>query len=134
MTTDTGSYLVDPDDTSDYLRVRMLDSDRSPLQGVTVSVGHGATTPRVDHTPVAGWAFRLTLTTRTRDEYDALADWLTGKASWWARWAPELDAFGARSRQSRTPDLITRAAPLDSDRIADGPLSNRVIEIGCVTQ
>lgn len=133
VTTDTGAYLVS-DDGSTWIPVRMLDDDRAPLQGVTITVGHGATAPRVDSTPVAGWRFRLTLTARTQAQCDEILGFLTTRPAWWCRWAPENDAFGLRARVARTPDLVARADRAETGRVAPGPYSNRLIEIGCVTQ
>lgn len=133
--TDTRAYLVDPDNLSTYVAVRLAeDRDREPLQGVTVSLGHGATAPRVDSTEVQGWTGLLALSTRTLAEHDALVTWLTGKARWWVRWAPERDAFGAQTRVHRASTLMTRAKTPGVDRIGDGPLSNRVVALRWVSQ
>ena len=133
--TDTHAYLVDPDNLATHLAVRLAgDRDRAPLQGVTVSLGHGADAPRVDSTLVQGYTGLLEVTTRTESELDALVAWLTGKSRWWVRWAPERDAFGAQARVHRASTLMTRAQAPGWDRIGDGPLSNRVTQIRWVSQ
>ncbi len=134
VTTDAGAYLVS-DDGADWLAVRLSgDDDRRPMQGVSVTVGHGATTARVQSTAAAGWMGTVTLSTRSDSERAEVVEWLTTRPAWWLRWPPERSAFGAMARVDRGATRMAEMVTPGESRIGDGPLSDRRITFGWVEQ
>lgn len=103
---DQSAYFVAADGLT-YLTVQPTRAgSEEPVQGYAESVGAGATSVRVDRTPVAGVVGSgVQLYTQTAAERDAVVKWLTTSPPWWFRWPPE-------SGLDVTPRLIlTRKTP-----------------------
>jgi len=82
-------YLVDDTDRSVYLRVHLRsDEERVRIQGITVSVGLGATSARIDSTVEAGQSSTTVFATGDEAERAALMAWLAARAVWWITWPP----------------------------------------------
>jgi hypothetical protein len=131
--TDKGAYLVDADDQSDYLPVTVrTDGPRTPLEGVSSTLGLGADSARVDYTNSAGTAGETVLGITTLAERVALEEWLdTHKEAFWFRWNPEKDAGTHRDEPAL---LIARAAPVPEERLAQVDIAHRDLTLAWVTQ
>ena len=131
--TDRGAYLVDATDQSDYLAVEVrADGKRVPIEGVGVSLGLGADSPRVDYTNAAGWSGETVLGVTTLAGRLAHEAWIgTHKEPFYFRRNPERDAGVYRHEPT---DLIARAAVVPEDRLAQVDIAHRDLTLAWVTQ
>ena len=115
---DRAAYLIDPVDGS-YLRVGVTsDGNRTVVQGVTVTYGLGAKSPRVDKTAPAGQSGSTILSTFSAEERDVLVSWLTTKRSWYFRWNPESGT-----------DWVYRDAGMTLMTLSDSAQINRLLQV-----
>ena len=131
--TDRQAYLVDATDQSDYLAVEVReDGTRTPLEGVSSSLGLGADSARVDYTEQAGWSGQTVLGTKTLAARVALEEWIAAhKTAFYFRRNPEKDAGAYRDEPA---DLIARAAVVPEDRLAQVDIAHRDLTLRWVTQ
>ena len=131
--TDKGAYLVDASDQSDYLAVSVrADNTRTPLEGVSSTLGLGADSARVDYTSSAGTAGETVLGTDTLAGQLALESWLDShREPFHFRWNPERDSTGYHDVPST---LIARAAVVPVERLAQVDIAHRDLTLAWVTQ
>jgi hypothetical protein len=130
--TDPGEYLVDADDMTDYLAVRVhTDSPRTRLEAVAESYGLGATAARVDYGTSAGWAGATDFLTDTQADRLALEAWLAAhREPFWMCWSPEREG----SNRVHVPALlIQRTSPEGVERLAQVAIGHRHVGISWVT-
>ena len=131
--TDKGAYLVDADDQSDYLPVTVrTDGPRTPLEGVSSTLGLGADSARVDYTDSAGMSGQTVLGVDTLAERRALEEWVADhKEAFWFRWNPEKSDGTYYDEPAL---LVARAAPLPRERFAQLNIALRDLTLTWVTQ
>ena len=131
--TDKGAYLVDADDQSDYLPVTVrTDGPRTPLEGVSSTLGLGADSARVDYTDSAGMSGQTVLGVDTLAERVALEEWVAGhKEAFWFRWNPEKSDGTYYDEPAL---LVARAAPLPRERFEQLDIALRDLTLTWVTQ
>ena len=131
--TDRGAYLVDADDQSDYLPVTVrTDGPRTPLEGVSSTLGLGADSARVDYTDSAGMSGQTVLGVDTLTERVALEEWISAhKEAFWFRWNPEKSAGTYYDEPAL---LVARVAPLPRERFEQVDIAHRDLTLAWVTQ
>jgi hypothetical protein len=127
--TDRGAYFVADDGA--WLAVTVVDAGTvEHVQGVQVSYGMGATSARVDRTPVQGERGSLTLDTGTTEAAQALVDWLTTEDVWTYRRHPETGDNGT-DRDAGT-QRISPAKPVSTARPVQALIEDRHISFDWV--
>ena len=122
--TDRASYFVS-DDGKDWLEVSVAeDGPVALVQGVQVTYGFGSTGARVDKGEVQGTSGSLTLAVDTREERDALVEWVTTRDAWVHRPHPEENDDGVRD----VPRIRMCALPASINRIAQLAIEKRRIK------
>lgn len=129
---DKSAYLVSMDG-SEWLRVRIReDSDRTIVEGVTVSYGLGSDRADVHRTPPAGETGRTVFACRTKAERVAVEDFLTRNLTFQIRWSPEVENHKEWVNVGTT--TMQRTSPLSESRLAQYAIALRDLPVEWVEQ
>lgn len=124
-----GCMLVDDGDRTACLPVELLrDGDRSVMQGVSVSLGLGASSARIDMTPPAGQRGAIALRTMDEDSLAVLLEWLHARQVLWVVFPPDAGV-------PRRPIRVARSSSVRWERLFQRGVSGiRHVEFEWVSQ
>ena len=124
-----GCMLVDDGDRTACLPVELLrDGDRSVVQGVSVSLGLGASSARIDMTPPAGQRGAIALRTMSEDSLAVLLEWLHARHVLWVVFPPDAGV-------PRRPIRVARSSSVRWERLLQKGVSGiRHVEFEWVSQ
>ena len=124
-----GCMLVDDGDRTACLPVELLrDGDRSVMQGVSVSLGLGASSARIDMTPPAGQRGAIALRTMSEDSLAVLLEWLHARQVLWVVFPPDAGV-------PRRPIRVARSSSVRWERLLQKGVSGiRHVEFEWVSQ
>ena len=124
-----GCMLVDDGDRTACLPVELLrDGGRSVVQGVSVSLGLGASSARIDMTPPAGQRGAIALRTMSEDSLAVLVAWLHARQVLWVVFPPDAGV-------PRPPIRVSRSSAVRWERLFQRSVSGiRHVEFEWVSQ